>query len=255
MWKFFRAKQLQAHLAALDACPLPQPLDLTLAKKVMVFAPHPDDETLGCGGTLIQLAQHCAVQVVLVTDGSGAGGLPPGAGETRQAEFVRALQKLGIHDFVLLNQPDGAFTQTAALEAHVRQLMNAFQPDWVFLPSPLDYHRDHVRIAAFLEPICWQVRSVQKVLFFEVWAPVPATHIVDITQQAEQKNSALAEHQTALACGDYQAAVTGLNQYRGLYLGRGRVAEAFWVETRSQERLFLRVQELAFKLLKIVSGR
>ena len=95
MLNFLRARRIRRQLAALDACPLPQALDLTQARKVLVFAPHPDDETLGCGGTLARLALHCPVKVVLVTDGSGAGGLPPGADTIRQAEFVRALAVLG----------------------------------------------------------------------------------------------------------------------------------------------------------------
>ena len=106
MLNFLRARRIRRQLAALDACPLPQALDLTQARKVLVFAPHPDDETLGCGGTLARLALHCPVKVVLVTDGSGAGGLPPGADTIRQAEFVRALAVLGVTDSAQLNQPD-----------------------------------------------------------------------------------------------------------------------------------------------------
>ena len=241
---------MRRQLAALAACPLPQALDLTRAHKVLVFAPHPDDETLGCGGTLARLAQHCPVKVVLVTDGSGAGGLPPEAGAMRQAEFVRALAVLGVTDSALLNQPDGDFQGSAKLARQVEALIEDYQPDWVFLPSPLDYHRDHVRIAAFLEPLCRRASSVKQLLFYEIWAPVPATHVVDITEQAFCKQAALAEHVTAMPCGDYQRAVGGLNSYRGLYLGRDRLAEAFWVEPIKEKGLFSQVQSMALQLLE-----
>ena len=68
MFNFFSNRRIQQQLAGLEACPLPQPLDLAQARKVLVFVPHPDDETLGCGGTLARLAALCPVKVVLVTD-------------------------------------------------------------------------------------------------------------------------------------------------------------------------------------------
>ena len=255
MLSFLRTRRIRRQLAELDACPLPQPLDLTQARKVLVFAPHPDDETLGCGGTLARLALHCQVKVVLVTDGSGAGGLPPEAGAIRQAEFVRALAVLGVNDSVQLYQPDGHFQGSAELAQQVQVLLDDYRPDWVFLPSPLDYHRDHVRIAAFLEPLCRRCVSVTQLLFYEIWAPVPATHVVDITEQAGRKQAALAEHATAMPHGDYQRAVDGLNRYRGLYLGRDRMAEAFWVEPVKTGGLFRQVQAMSLQLLTTLLKR
>ena len=249
MFSFLRNKRIQRQLAGLAACPLPQPLELNRARKVLVFAPHPDDETLGCGGTLAQLALLCPVKVVLVTDGSGGGGLPRGAGATRQAEFVRALGILGVSESMQLHQPDGDFQGSAELSLQIRTLLDEYQPDWVFLPSPLDYHRDHVRIAAFLEPLCRRAPSVTQLLFYEIWAPVPATHVVDITEQAGRKQEALAAHATAMPHGDYQRAVDGLNRYRGLYLGRNRLAEAFWVEPVTGQGMFNLVQAMALRML------
>lgn len=252
MFSYIVNRKVRRQLLALEQCPLPRPLDLTLARKVLVFSPHPDDETLGCGGTLARLAQMCPVKVALVTDGSGAGGLPAGAGAVRQLEFSKALAVLGINDSIQLNQPDGFFDGSAELAEVIKKLLEDFRPDWVFLPSPLDYHRDHVRIAAFLEPLCRGADSVKQLLFYEIWAPVPATHVVDITDQASLKRAALAEHVTAMACGDYQRAVNGLNHYRGLYLGPNRLAEAFWVEPAGKDTLFRLVQTFALKLLSLV---
>lgn len=252
MLDFLRTRHIQRQLAELQACPLPQPLDLSQARKVLVFAPHPDDETLGCGGTLARLSTMCQVKVVLVTDGSGAGGLPPGASAARQAEFVSALRVLGVTESAQLNQPDGSFTGSAELALQINALLEHYQPDWVFLPSPLDYHRDHVRITAFLEPLCRGAASVRQLLFYEIWAPVPATHVVDITEQMSRKNAALAEHATAMPHGDYMRAVDGLNRYRGLYLGRDRFAEAFLVEQVNKPGIFKQVQSMSLNLLTTV---
>lgn len=254
MLSFIRHRSTRRQLAGLQPCPLPKPLDLGAARRVLVFAPHPDDEALGCGGTLAQLARRCPVKVVLVTDGAGAGGLPEGAAALRQAEFMQSLGKLGVTDSAQLGQPDGDFQPTAVLHKAVQQLLDDFRPDWIFLPSPLDYHRDHVQIAAFLEPLCRRAAGVTQLLFYEVWAPVPATHVVDITEDAPVKRAALAAHATAMPHGDYERAIDGLNRYRGLYLGKDRLAEAFWVEPVVQPGLFRQVQAMALRLLASLGG-
>lgn len=253
MLPFIRRKKTTARLAALQPCPLPVELDLYQARRILVFAPHPDDETLGCGGTLARLVPHCAIKVVLVTDGSGAGGLPAGAGQTRQAEFQRALGQLGVTDWECLQQPDGDFRANSTLAQKVQDLLHAYQPNWVFLPSPWDYHRDHVRISAFVESLCRSATGVEQLLFYEIWAPVPATHVVDITEQATSKLAALSEHATALACGDYLRAAQGLAQYRGLYLGVNRLAEAFYVESVSQRTGFQKLQSVGLDILERIA--
>jgi LmbE family N-acetylglucosaminyl deacetylase len=162
---------------------------------------------------------------------------------------VQALQTLGVKDWALLGQPDGAFSATAELKLQVLSLVQEYQPKWVFMPSPLDYHRDHLRITAFLEPLCRIVPSVTHLVFYEIWAPVPATHVVDITNQLPTKHAALNKHRTALAYGDYQAACDGLNRYRGLYLGRDRFAEAFWVNAVDDPHPFHTLQGFSAQLV------
>lgn len=252
----FKLLSVRHRLSDLDLCGLPRPLDLSKARRVMVFAPHPDDETLGCGGTLAQLAAMAEVFVVLVTDGSGAGGLGPGADLIRQQEFLDALGVLGIHQSVCLHQPDGAFEDGPQIRHQIAHHLKSFQPNWVFLPSPLDYHRDHIRISVMMEALCRRQQSIETLLFYEIWAPCPATHVVDITDWSEQKQRALSCHQTALAAGDYLRAVRGLQAYRGLYLGRDREAEAFWVLPNGHRKgLFKTLLHLTLSILRMIRVR
>lgn len=215
-------------------CPLPQILNLAQLRRVQVFAPHPDDESIGCGGMLALLAQQsCEIQVVLVSDGSGAGGLPPGASQVRLAEFVLALGELGIGNYRLLNFPDGNVQGNDALQQSLMACLRDFLPDTVVMPSLLDLHRDHRVIADMLFAIRKHFPSIQRLMQYEVWCPLPATHIVDITPVAEKKWTAIRQHKTALACGNYLEASEGLARYRGLLLGRpglSALAEAYVVD-------------------------
>lgn len=254
IWQFIKARARRQALHELPQCALPRPLPLENIRRAIVFAPHPDDESLGCGGTLARLAGHCAIKVVLITDGSGAGGLPDGSDLVRQREFAAALRILGIDDFCCLQQPDGHFSANPALTEQITRLLADFQPDHVFLPSPVDYHRDHLRIADFLVPLCRQAATVEQLVHYEIWAPLPATHVVDISEQWPQKQAALFEHHTAMACGDYLRAIEGLNRYRGLYLGRDRLAEAFLVSARNERGIFENLLDSCLRVIRNISA-
>ncbi|HLK12323.1 MAG TPA: PIG-L family deacetylase [Candidatus Binatia bacterium] len=88
IWRFFRAHPRRGPAAARP----PEPLALGPAERLVVVAPHPDDETLGAGG-LVQrvLAQGGSVRVVLLTAGDGyVEGVEHETGRprARPAEFV-----------------------------------------------------------------------------------------------------------------------------------------------------------------------
>lgn len=206
---------------------LPLPLPWQAAARVLAFAPHPDDESIGCGGLLARLVQAgVPVRVVLVTDGSGAGGLPPSAGHVRQQEFRRALSKLGVQDHGLLGFPDGGLMAGRALFGAVARELRAFSPDWVLCPSAADAHRDHRCVAQAVQRAARAWPSVQQVLQYETWGALPASHVLDITDELPLKLAALAEHATALQQMDYAGATTGLAHYRGLLVPSPRPGAA-----------------------------
>ncbi len=217
-------------------CVLPQPLPLQHARRVLVLAPHPDDECIGCGGLLVRLVQTgVPLRVVLVTDGSGAGGLPAGAGLVRQDEFRASLRRMGVSDHALLNFPDGGLTPTAPLFDAIDTEVSHFQPNWLLTPSTSDAHRDHRCVAQAARRAALNNACVETLLEFETWGALPATHVLDITEQLNTKMQALAEHRTALAQMDYASATEGLARYRALLLAPARAggaAEAYLCSDR-----------------------
>lgn len=205
----------------------PRVLDLGAPSRVLVIAPHPDDDILGCGGTISKLARTAKVCVVLVTDGSGAGELPSGTDKVRQEEFQSALALLGVTELKYLAQPDGFFESNERLREAFIDILVDFSPDWILYPASFDYHRDHVLISEFVFNTACSILRQSTLIEYETSAPLQATHIVDITDAFDLKIAALGRHETALACGDYARAIAGLNAYRGHYLGFDKYAEAF----------------------------
>ncbi|MHB1121606.1 MAG: PIG-L deacetylase family protein [Ramlibacter sp.] len=236
MWRFIR----RLSRPAVQPNALPPVLDLAGARRVLVIAPHPDDETLGCGGTLARLAPACDVHVLLVTNGDGGGDLPPETSALRKQEMAAAVRTLGIANEVLhLDEPDGRFDDTSSFRAALAAIVQRLQPDWVFLPWLGDSHPDHSRISRASSQVLRR-SAVQRVLYYETWNPVPATHVVDITPVLETKKAAVLCHVTALKYGNYLDAMLGLNAYRALYLppGERRWAEAYAV-TSARDNRFL----------------
>jgi LmbE family N-acetylglucosaminyl deacetylase len=131
--------------------------------RVVVLAPHADDESLGCGGTLALLARAGQpAHVVVVTDGTGshpnsAGHPPARLRSLRETEAQRAVRLLGHGGRVeFLRFPDSGLPSegTAAFEAAARRLaglVDDLRPDTVLVPWRRDPHCDHVgtwRLAA-----------------------------------------------------------------------------------------------------------
>jgi LmbE family N-acetylglucosaminyl deacetylase len=250
------------RISALKPCPLPSELELPPGARVLVVAPHSDDEILGCGGTLALLAQKgCAIRVVVVTDGCQGDPLGRSDGDivaVRRSESRAALGLVGVSDVVFLNEPDGQFFDSRRFQARMATLLEEYDSDWLFLPSVLDYHRDHVALGLAVMS-CWNRRGRRERAFlYEVWAPLPATCVVDITGVVERKRDALNCYQSQLAYRDYRTAILGLAAYRGLYCAptpEPRHAEAF-LEMESQRYLLgfaLRLLRLRFHVESLLN--
>ncbi len=134
-----------------------QPVDLHTS--AMIFAPHADDETLGCGGTIIRkLAAGADVKLVLMTDGTTSHPHLMAAEELsrlRMAEFGEAAACLGVkkEDVFLLRLPEGKLQDhfDSAVEK-VLFLLETHHPEEIYVTYERDPHVDHLAMrSAVLE--------------------------------------------------------------------------------------------------------
>lgn len=199
------------------------------ATRVLVVAPHPDDETIGCGGTLALLADAGAdVRVVVATDGEatiGSPHTPEATAARRRREAVEACAILGVGAPVFLGLPDGGLVEHgAALASGIAAVHDAFDPQLVLTPWPLDRHPDHRRCAAVVGDV---VDDATEVWGYEAHVPLTPTRTVDVSAVVERKRAALRAHVTAGLAMDLEATL-GLNRWRSLPVSGGTGhAEAF----------------------------
>jgi LmbE family N-acetylglucosaminyl deacetylase len=114
-----------------------------------VIAPHPDDEVAGCGGViLLHAAAGDQVTVLHVTDGRGSRlGLEPGdVARLRRAEADASLAVLGVHRREWLGLPEWEWRDQDLIRP-LQRLLGELAPDVVYLPSRVDFHPEHRRVA------------------------------------------------------------------------------------------------------------
>lgn len=221
---------LERPLLQLRSLPPGRPtIGLPRARRALVLAPHPDDETLACGGTIAALAAAgCAVRVLVVTDGEGTKVdlAPDDVRRRRRAEVATACEALGVGPPILLGFPDGDVARrTVPLAREVAAQLTSFEPDVVLLPWFGDGHADHAAVNHALADA--DTAAEPLVLGGETWTPAPITRLVDVTGSEGALRAAVAAHATAAVSFDLEA-MLGLKRYRSVHGLRGRgLAEGF----------------------------
>jgi LmbE family N-acetylglucosaminyl deacetylase len=162
--------------------------DEALAQSAIVFSPHFDDETLGCGGTILRKrALGADVSVVFLTDGRASH-----RDWVDEAELARMRAQEGLAAAGALGVDEGhvhrlGFEETRlrshaeAATARVREILGSIAPEQIFVPYRFEPPRDH---AATFEIVSRAISSHQRpVTVFEypiwVWAQWPWTALPD----------------------------------------------------------------------------
>jgi len=198
----------------------PKFVDLPPGNRAMVLSPHPDDDAIGLGGTIIKMLGNGAmVRVVYLS----LPEVDAPSRKERRNEVLRALEIMGVNDFII---PEGEFPDPGLLRDLILKEIRDFSPDIVFVPSPLENHEQHLAtFAAYLEAL--QIVGEVNTALYEVWGTVVPNMAVDISAQASRKAQAIAAHVSQVQKVDYLTMAKGLNQYRAISSGGKGDAEAF----------------------------
>jgi LmbE family N-acetylglucosaminyl deacetylase len=190
-------------------------------KRVMVISPHPDDESIGCGGVICRhVAAGDTVHFELLTSGEKGGhGLDEHeTAEVREAEARTAAKILGIAHVEFYRQNDGALSASKELAGLLARRLEALNPQLVYIPHPREQHPDHQPIAKLLRRALRKLpgADLPQVLAYEIWTPLQQLdEIVDITPFLERKLEAIAAYASQCRVMDFVAAARGLARYRG----------------------------------------
>lgn len=218
-------------------------------KRALVVAAHPDDEILGCGGTMAHLvATGAFVHVAFLAD--GVFSRPGQSAEQREelgrrrAAALQACALLGVASVSFGEFPDNQMDTVSVLTVAqvVEALVSAHQPDTVFTHHFGDVNVDHRQVHDGVVAACRPQRGhpVRTILCFEVassteWQlaghpqPFVPSVFVEITRHVEAKAAALQAYHAEMRTWPHPRSVTGvahLQSWRGACVGV-EAAEAF----------------------------
>lgn len=213
-------------------------------KKILIVAPHPDDEVLGCGGIIKKFSKRGhAVYVLVVTRGT------PKFYSDKQIENVRnealnAHKILGVKETMFLDfhAPELDLNGKAEIAMAISKVIKKWEITDLFIPHRGDIHHDHrvVFESALVAARPVNNQTVKNIFAYETlseteWAPpfgddvfIP-THFEDVSDSFEDKNKAMSCFKSQVRPFPSTRSlevIEALAKYRGATVGYHR-AEAF----------------------------
>lgn len=195
-------------------------LSLKKETKCLLLAPHPDDETFGCGGLLINNFEN--FDIVCLTDGKKGGYgevSPQELASIRKNEFSSVMNKLNILSYKFLDIPDGKLIYNYDTFKQI----NYEDYDYIFIPNYFDQHKDHKAVTTLLQKYALnhKLKSNVKIAYYEVWATLPfPNYFVDITSVMDVKKDLIGQYSSQTKYVNFLKGISALNSYRGILVNR-----------------------------------
>lgn len=203
-------------------------------KKVLVLAPHPDDEVFGCGGAIMRhVAAGNVLQVNILSDGEYRVESDQQAayGELRRMESIKAAAILGYGTPVFWGLPDRGIEYGELLVKRILNAITSFDADLIYAPSIYEMHPDHRSLGmAALEAVRRKGCELNLAMY-EVGVPMLRPNLMlDISELQERKQQAMACFASQLSEQPYDQHITALNRFRTYTLGPSvTTAEAYFL--------------------------
>ena len=202
-------------------------MNIKKSDKILIVAPHADDETIGAGGLLSKYGKQC--DVWLITD--GRKGNTPTAQYTeeeliavRKNEFKQVMDYFEVNDYSFFGLTDG----NASVEINRIYKKSIIEYNYIFIPNRNEKHPDHVAVYKAFIKMKKRQRAKGDIVEYEVWTPLQFPNVyLPITDVMENKQRALSFYESQLMTLDYCTLAETLNRYRG-FTSNEKYREAYF---------------------------
>jgi len=215
-----------------------------MLKRIMIIAPHADDETLGCGGTILKYAENGYELYWTIITSPFSPMYPAGFLKKRQKQIARIKKFYGFKKTYCLGLPTTRLDDIpmADIIAVIGDAISDVEPDVIYVANGSDAHSDHrivfECVMAATKPM--KENAVRKIYAYETLSEtdqspslsfgafVPNSY-VDITEFIDKKTKAMEIYDTETQpypLPREKSAIRALARYRGSSIGT-EYAEAF----------------------------
>lgn len=188
----------------------PQKWEIKKEDRFLILAPHPDDDTIGCGGLLALYPKQC--DVICLTDGRyGDQGINPfDLINIRKNEFENVMNNTGVNSFQMLGIEDSKLHE-ATLNLNLEKYTH------ILIPSPEDIHADHRAVSDLLKK--QYKKHYKKVVYYELISLLSnPTHLLDISEVIFKKQEHLGMYHSQMKFINYIDRISALNRHRGMMI-------------------------------------
>lgn len=205
---------------------------LPKVQRVMVFAPHMDDESIGCGGALTMYSQlDSELNIVFLTNGKK--DCPKDLISLRKEESSYATNILGTNNVTFFDLHDNSLQLTEDLIVRIYDQIICYKPDLVFAPNINDLHQDHI-ITGLAVTEALRRKGGGEIAYYEIWNPIPNPNCyINITKVISHKIKLIKCYQSQLKKYNLIKLILSLNSYRAALfpLKQFRFIEAYLLQT------------------------
>lgn len=210
---------------------IPEEIDVSNSS-ILVLAPHPDDEVIGCFGMLNNCEQG---DVIVISDGRG-GFIDTTnhdqVSRIRSEELSSAMGYFKNCSFIQLNYEDSCLFGDFSFLGDT----NFDKYDVIAVPNIFDFHMDHRAVALALADQInkGNIDAKCKILLYEVWGTNPFfNRYIDISDSIDRKVEIIREYKSQVKVINYDERIKSLNYYRGMCVN-SEYAECYLELTNKQ---------------------
>lgn len=175
--------------------------------KILIIAPHPDDESIWCGGLLLKYPKQC--DVLILTDWRywWESDNYDEIIQIRKKESLKAMKYLQIDNVYFMEIED------SHLKKNFKKFLNYEFSKYtkIFCPNNKDLHIDHACVLNFLK----KTGFAKDIYLYEVWSTLDKpSHYIDISKYYLQKMQLIKIYESQVSQLDYSKKILWLNNYR-----------------------------------------
>lgn len=210
--------------------------DLPSNKKIVIVAPHPDDEVIGLGGTLLRLLREkCTVEIIYMTSGKLSEK------KIREQELKNVCTLLNVRFHII----GGVAGDKLFGSEKIAEVIKNLNPGIIFMPFILDDNADHRKTHNQLIIALKGLSNKNKINNIKIWSyqiygPIIVNKVIDISNVINHKKKLIKLYKSQFKSRDWEHYTTGMNAWNSRFLSnRNKVwAECFFVQSMKDYKNF-----------------